>query len=57
MLKSSLCDYSDVDILAKGIISVADSTATDADTNNANTRIILKKIVPFTDCLCKINNN
>ena len=36
MLKSSLFDYSDAYILAKGPISVAKTAAADADANNEN---------------------
>ena len=36
MLKSSLCDYSDVCILVKGTITVNNTAATDADANNTN---------------------
>ena len=34
MLKSSLCDYSDVYILVKGTITVADTSAAGATANN-----------------------
>ena len=36
MLKSSLCDYSDVHILVKGTIAVDDTAAADANANNTN---------------------
>ena len=36
MLKSSLCDYSDAYILAKGTITVNNTTAADAAANNTN---------------------
>ena len=36
MLKSILCDYSDVYILAKGTISVANTKATGADANDVD---------------------
>ena len=36
MLKSSLCDYSDVYILVKGTIAVDDTAAADANANNTN---------------------
>ena len=41
MLKSSLCDYSDAYILAKGTITVNNTAAADADSNN--TYILIKK--------------
>ena len=42
MLRSSLCDYSDAYILVKGNISVNNTTAADADANNANKKVIFK---------------
>ena len=36
MLKSSLCDYSDVHILVKGTMAVNNTAAADADANNTN---------------------
>ena len=36
MLRSSLCDYSDAYILAKGNISINNTAAAGADANNAN---------------------
>ena len=36
MPKSSLCDYSDAYILVKRTITVSNTVASDADTNNAN---------------------
>ena len=50
MLRSSLCDYSDAYILVKGNISVNNTTAADADANNANKKVIFKHCAPFTDC-------
>ena len=47
MLKSNLCDYSDVYILVKGAISFA---------NTADTEIIFESCAPFTDCTKEINN-
>ena len=42
MLKSSLCDYSDVYILLKGTITVNNTAAADADPSNTNKKVILK---------------
>ena len=39
MLKSSLCDYSDTYILAKGTVTVPNTAAADANANNANIKI------------------
>ena len=52
MLKSSLCDYSDAYILAKGTISVNSTAAQGAAANNTNK----KNCVPFTNCISEINN-
>ena len=56
MLRSILCDYSDAYILVKGNISVNNTAAADADTNNTNKRVIFKNCVPFTKCISRINN-
>ena len=55
MLKSSLCDYSDACIIVKGNITV-NNTATDADANNTNKKVVLKDCAPFTNSISKINN-
>ena len=46
MLKSSLCDYSDVYMLVTGTITVP----------STRKNIIIKNCAPFTDCMSKINN-
>ena len=56
MLRSSLCDYSDAYILAKGNISVNNTAAAGADANNTGKKVIFKNCAPFTDCISKINN-
>ena len=56
MLKSSLCDYSDAYILAKGNITVDNTTAACADANNADKKAIFKNCAPFTNCISEINN-
>ena len=56
MLCSSLCDYSDACILVKGNISVNNTAAADADSNNTDKKVILKNCAAFTDCISKINN-
>ena len=56
MLKSSLCDYSDVYILVKGNITVSNTIAADADANNTNKKVIFKNCGPFSDCISEINN-
>ena len=56
MLKSSLCDCSDVYILVKGENNRggADAIAREADARNKG--VIFKNCVPFTDCMSDINN-
>ena len=56
MLKSSLCDYSDAYILAKGTISVNDTAGAGAAVNNTNKKVIFKNCAPFTNCISEINN-
>ena len=56
MLRSSLCDYSDVYILVKGNIAVNNTAAEGAAANNTNKKVILKNCAPFTNCISKINN-
>ena len=56
MLKSSICDYSDAYILAKGTISVANAAAAGVAANNINRKVILKNCAPFTNCISEINN-
>ena len=54
MQRSSLCDYSDAYIFAKGNISLNNTAAADVDANNANKKVIFKKSALFTDCISKI---
>ena len=56
MLKSSLCDYSDAYILAKGTISVNNTAAAGAAVNNDDLKVIFKNYAPFTNCISEINN-
>ena len=55
MLRSSLCDFSDAYILAKGNITVNNTAAADADANNTNKKVIFKNCASFTNCISKIN--
>ena len=55
MLRSSLYDYGDAYILAKGNITV-NNTADAAAANNTNKKVIFKNCTPFTNCISKINN-
>ena len=54
MLKSSLCDYSDAYILAKGTISIARKEGDNP--NNANKEVVFENCAPFIDCINEINN-
>ena len=56
MLKSSLCDYSDVYSLVKGTISINNTAAQGAAANNTNKKVIFKNCAPFTNCISEINN-
>ena len=56
MLKSSLCDYSDAYILAKGTISINNTAAEGAAVNNDNKNVVFKNCAPFTNCISEINN-
>ena len=42
MLRSNLCDYSYVCILAKETITVANTVVQDADRNDGNKKVIFK---------------
>ena len=55
MLKSSLCDYSDAYVLAKGTISVNNTAAQGAAANNTSKKVIFKNCAPFTNCISEIN--
>ena len=58
MLKSSLCDYSDVYILFKGTITITGAGDDDAGkwADERNKRVIFKNWVPFINCKSEINN-
>ena len=55
-LRSSLCDYGDAYILAKGNITVNNTVADGAAANNPQKKVIFKNYAPFTSCINKINN-
>ena len=56
MLRSSLCDYSDVYILVKGNVSVNNTAAEGTAAINIDKKVIFINCVPFTNCISKINN-
>ena len=55
MLRSRLCDYSDVYILVSATITVPNTAAAGADPNNRK-NIIIKNCAPFINCTSEINN-
>ena len=50
MIKSNLCDYSDVYIFVKGIITASNKAASGTAINNTNEKVMFKNCAPFTDC-------
>ena len=54
MLKSSLCDYSDVYMLVMGTITVTAQAGNNP--NNGDKEVVFKNFAPFTDCISEINN-
>ena len=56
MLKSSLCDYSYVNILVNGTVIVANSAAKDVDANNTSKKVIFKNCVQSKNCIPEMNN-
>ena len=54
MLKSGLCIYSDSCIHVKGTITVQNTAALDADTDNTNKQITFRNCALFTDCTSEI---
>ena len=55
ILKSSLCNYSDTYILAKGTITV-NNTGTAAAPTNRNKKVIFQNCALFTNCISEISN-
>ena len=56
MLKSSLYDYSDAYVHVKGTITVDNTAAADANTNNTYKKVTFKNCAPFTICISENNN-
>ena len=54
MLKSSLCDYRDAYILAKGTITVDGTSAASAATNNTDKKVKFKNCAPITNCISEL---
>ena len=55
MLKSILCDYSNVYTTIEGTVTVL-NTRTGPDPNNRNNEVVFKNCAPFTDCISEINS-
>ena len=55
MLKSRFLDYNDAYIYVKGNITVPNTTAATAATNNGYKKVILKACALFTGCLSEIH--
>ena len=57
ILKSSLCNYSDAQTLAKRTITIAEAGADAAARHEyeRNERVTFKNYAPFTDCISEIN--
>ena len=55
MLRSSLCDYSDAYKLVSATVTVPNTAAAEAATNNRK-NMIIKNCTPFTNCISEINN-
>ena len=56
MLNSSLCDYSDMYIPVKESITVWNTAAAGAATNNKNKQVISKNCASFTNCTTETNS-
>ena len=56
MLRSDLCDYTDVYILVNGTITVTANAGDNNIRDKRNRPLILKNNAPFISCLTKINN-
>ena len=54
MLKLSLCDYSDEDVILNGIIIAW--TNFKRSSNSTNKEAMFKNCAPFPDCITEINN-
>ena len=55
MLRTILCDCSNVYILVKENITVENAAAAGADANNANKKVIFNICASFTSCISRIN--
>ena len=56
MIRSNLCDYSDVYINVKATIIAPNTETQGAAVNNGNKKLVFKSCAPFTNCVCVIKN-
>ena len=56
MLRSRLCDYSDVYILVKRNITVSNTASAKVEANIGDKKVIFKNCASFTSCISRINN-
>ena len=56
MIRSSLCDYSDVQIHVKATITVRNTAGQAAAVDKTNKKVIFKNCPPYTNCVSAIIN-
>ena len=57
LIRSNVCDYSDVYILVKRIIIAPNMAAASAAVNNTNKKVIFTDCTLVTYCITEINNS
>ena len=55
MSRSSLCDYSDAYIHAKGTVTIPNTRTAAAAADNRNKNVIFKNCATFTNCISEIH--
>ena len=55
-MRSSLCDFSDAYVLAKGTTTAAKKTAAGAAVDNINKQVVFENFASFNSFITKINN-
>ena len=56
VIRSNLCNYSDVYIHVKGTITVSNISVQGSAVNKTNKKVIFKSWAPFTNWISEINN-
>ena len=56
VIRSNLCNYSDVYIHVKGTITVPNISVQGSAVNKTNKKVIFKSWAPFTNWISEINN-